>query len=123
MAEAARKNDNVQDIAADAPARAKLKELVIELQTPVQAHGETIKKLVFRRPTGGDLMAMGDGYPITIDWPTGRVTPNSPVMGAMMSTLATVPPSTIKSLDAEDFSTCAHALMGFFTPGIQAMQS
>jgi hypothetical protein len=98
------------------------KEVVINLGTAVQAHGDMVKKLTFRRPTGADIMAMGDGYPININWSTGQVTPNPKVMGDMMSLLAQVPPSTIKALDAEDWSTCAHALMGFFPPGSQAMQ-
>jgi hypothetical protein len=106
---------------ASPPARPK--EITIKLTTPVQAHGEMVKSLTFRRPTGGDIMAMGDGYPINIDWNTGRITPNPAVMGAMMSTLAVVPPSTIKALDAEDWATCAHVLMGFFPPGAQATQS
>jgi Phage tail assembly chaperone proteins, E, or 41 or 14 len=106
---------------AEAPPRAK--EIPIDLTTPVQAHGETVKKLVFRRPTGGDIMQMGEGYPIIIDWGTGRVTPHPKVMSDMMSVLASVPPSTIRQLDAEDWATCAYALMGFFPPGAQAMQS
>jgi hypothetical protein len=118
MAEAAARKH--EPVAAEPPARPK--EIVIDLTTPVQAHGETLKQMKFRRPTGGDIMAMGDGYPININWETGAVTPNPPVMGQMMSVLAAVPPSTIKALDAEDWSTCAHALMGFFPPGAQAMQ-
>ena len=117
---AARKPEPVA--AATAPAKERPKEISIDLTTPVQAHGETIKKLTFRRPTGGDIMALGDNYPIHIDWTTGLIRPNPPAMGEMMSTLAQVPPSTIKALDAEDWSTCAHALMGFFPPGAQAMQ-
>jgi hypothetical protein len=86
------------------------------------AHGDMIKKITFRRPTGGDIMEMGEGYPINIDWETGVVRPNPVVMGMMMSRLAEVPPSTIKAMDAIDWSTCAHALMGFFPPGAQAMR-
>jgi Phage tail assembly chaperone proteins, E, or 41 or 14 len=100
---------------------ARLKQITIKLTTPVQAHGDMLKEITFRRPTGGDIMAMGDGYPIIIDWETGNVRPNPVVMGKMMSVLAAVPPSTIKAMDAEDWSTCAHALMGFFPPGVQAM--
>jgi len=98
------------------------KEVVIELGQAVMANGEMIKKLTFRRPTGGDIMGLGDDYPIHIDWASGQIRPNPPAMGAMMSLLAQVPPSTIKALDAEDWSTCAHALMAFFPPGSQAMQ-
>jgi len=106
----------------DPPKPVRPKEIVIELTTPVQAHGEMVKKLVFRRPTGGDIMAMGSGYPIVQDWRIGAIAVNPAVMGEMMSILAAVPPSTIKALDSEDWSTCAHALIRFFPPGPQAMQ-
>lgn len=106
----------------EAPKPQRPKEIVIDLTTPVQANGELVKKLTFRRPTGGDIMALGEGYPVIIDWRSGTISLNPSVMGAMMSTLAAVPPSTIKALDSEDWSTCAHALMGFFPPGAQAMQ-
>jgi len=91
------------------------KSITVALQTEVQAHGEIIKELKFRRPTGGDLMTLGD-WPITIDYTTGRVSPNPPIMGEIMSKLAGVPPSTIKQIDARDWTTCAHRLMGFFVP-------
>jgi hypothetical protein len=100
---AARRPEVVQAEAKERP-----KEVVIKLTVPVQAHGETLNEMKFRRPTGKDIMAIGDDYPIHIDWSTGQVRPN--------------PPSTIASMDAEDWSTCAHALMGFFPPGAQAMQ-
>ena len=116
---AARKPEVVQDAP---PTQERPKEIVIKLTTPVQAHGDMLKELKFRRPTGGDIMALGDQYPIHIDWASGQVRPNPPAMGEMMSVLAAVPPSTIKALDAEVWSTCAHALMGFFPPGAQAMQ-
>jgi hypothetical protein len=117
-------NNREPTVAAAAPVETKerSKEVIIKLVEPVQAHGETVKELKFRRPTGGDIMALEGGYPININWQTGQITPNPPVMGMMMSTLAMVPTSTIKNLDAEDWSTCAHALMGFFAPGAQAMQ-
>jgi Phage tail assembly chaperone proteins, E, or 41 or 14 len=107
----------------EAPALIKPKaELEIDLKYPAQAFGTPLKKLIFRRPTGGDLMTLGDNYPVHITWQTGEVRPNPLPMGEIMSTLAQVPLSTIKALDAEDFATCAHALMGFFLPGAQAMQ-
>jgi hypothetical protein len=95
------------------------KEITIELNTPVQAHGETLNKMTFRRPTGGDLITIGDTYPIHMNFQTGEVRPNPPAMAEMMTILAAVPMSTIKSMDSEDFATCAYALMGFFPPGAQ----
>lgn len=113
--------EQTAEAAAPAPVT-RPKEVIINLETAVQAHGETVKQLKFRRPTGGDLMAMTDGSPIIINRETGDVTPNGPVMGNMMSLLAAVPPSTIKALDAEDWTTCAYALASFFIPGAQARQ-
>jgi Phage tail assembly chaperone proteins, E, or 41 or 14 len=108
---------------AEAPAPVRLKEIVVNLTTPIQAHGETVKQMKFRRPTGGDIMAMGAGYPISINWQSGEITVNPPVMGEMMSLLAAVPPSSIKSMDAEDWATCAYALMRFFPPDVQGTQT
>ena len=112
------------EVQPEAPANKQSKppELEIDLKYPAQAFGTPLKKLTFRRPTGGDLMSIGDNYPIHITWQTGEVRPNPLAMGEIMSTLAQVPLSTIKALDAEDFATCAHALMSFFLPGAQAMQ-
>jgi hypothetical protein len=98
-------------------------DTVIDLKKPVMANGEMVKKLTFREPTGGDMQMIGEKWPVNIDWSTGVVTPNPEVMANVMSTLAAVPPSTIKALRAKDFATCAHALMGFFVPDAQAMQS
>jgi hypothetical protein len=123
MAEAAKKIEAVEpEKPAAEVTRIRPKEIVIDLQTPVQAHGDMLKKITFRRPTGGDIMGLGEGYPININWQTGQISVNPPIMGQMMSILAAVPPSTIRALDSEDWSTCAHALMAFFPPGSQAMQ-
>ena len=100
----------------------RLKEVVITLIAPIEWGDETIKTLTFRRPTGADIMSMTGGYPIFIDWQTGVIVPNPPVMGEMMAKLSSQPPSLIKKLDAEDWSTCAHSLMGFFPPGAQVLQ-
>jgi Phage tail assembly chaperone proteins, E, or 41 or 14 len=96
-------------------------QITIKLRKPVSAHGDMVKELTFREPTGADIMSLGDEYPITIDWTTGIIKINPAPMGTIMSLLAAVPPSTIRMLKARDWSTCAHALMGFFPPDEQAM--
>jgi hypothetical protein len=95
-------------------------DVTIDLTKPVMANGDMVKKLVFREPTGNDMMSIGEKWPVNIDWQTGVVTPNPEIMGNVMSQLGAVPPSTIKALRGKDFSTCAHALMSFFVPGEQA---
>ena len=113
MAEAATKPKAVESVPKEPEENPNT--IVVKLQSAVQAHGDTIKELTFRRPTGGDLMTLSD-WPIMIDYNTGRISPNPPLMGQMMSVLAGVPPSTIKQISAQDWSTCAHRLMGFFVP-------
>jgi hypothetical protein len=103
----------------DEEPRKNPKEIVIELNTPVQAHGETIKKLTFRRPTGADLIAVGDDPIVFLG---NRYKPNPSVMAEMMTILAAVPMSTIKQLESEDFVTCEWALVRFFVPGDQAFR-
>jgi len=110
---------HIAEVAAAAPPST---DLTIELSSPVMANGEMVKKLTFREPTGNDMVMIGEKWPVNIDWADGKVSPNPLVMANVMSTLAAVPPSTIKALKGKDFSTCAHALMGFFVPGDQAMQ-
>jgi hypothetical protein len=104
-------------VAAPAPkAPERVREVVVDLHTPARAHGESIKQMKFRRPTGGDLMQLVE-LPIRFD-SNGNVAINPLVMGEMMALLAGVPPSTIKMMDSEDWSTCAYRLVVFFVPGM-----
>jgi hypothetical protein len=113
------------ELVAAAPAEAKSlpKEMVVNLSAPVQAHGETITKLTFRRPTANDLIALGDGvYPVNV-FPGAGIRLNSPAMAELMTSLAQVPMSTIKQLEAKDFTTCAIMLTPFFIPDAVAWQT
>lgn len=81
-----------------------------KLSGPVEAHGEEVSELVFREPTGADIVH--DGNPIRWD-----MTINEVVMERHMSTLAAVPPSTIRKLKAKDWQTIAFELGSrFFLP-------
>ena len=90
---------------------ARPKEMVVELRKPVQAFGTTLTQLTFRRPTGADIMALGDAYPFSYDLATNETKPVPGPMGRIMSTLAQVPLSTIQSMDADDFSFCSLSLL------------
>ena len=121
MAEAAIRK--VEPVEVETPPAPQSKDVRVPLEEPVQAHGEPVKVMIFRKPTGADMMTIEKGWPVDIDWPTGKVMPNPAIMAQVMSTLAQVPPSTIKMLAGKDFTNCAFALMGFFTPGSPATQS
>jgi Phage tail assembly chaperone proteins, E, or 41 or 14 len=92
---------------------------VISLRRPVSAHGDEIKELKFREPTAGDIEICGN--PVNIDFVPGetpKLSFNSKSMSAMMSTLASVPPSTIRQLHTRDWNTAAWNLASFFMPDL-----
>jgi Phage tail assembly chaperone proteins, E, or 41 or 14 len=86
---------------------------------PVQANGEEIKELVFREPTGNDIINIGN--PVNLDIAAlqngeKKITFDGKIMSTMMATLAGVPPSTIKMMHTKDWNNAAWLLSGFFTP-------
>ena len=93
-------------------------DLVIPLRKKVIAHGEEVQELKFREPTAGDIEVCGT--PVMIDFLTGeqpKMTFETKAMFAMMSRLAAVPPSTIKSMRTKDWEYAALALAHrFFIP-------
>lgn len=76
---------------------------VLKLRKSVIANGDPVTELTFREPTVEDLQRCGD--PARIDYFGGepKVVYNDTAVSAMMSTLAAVPPSTIKSLHLKDW--------------------
>jgi hypothetical protein len=95
-------------------------DLVIPLSKPLIAHGDEIKELRFREPTAADIEACGS--PVTIDFlnqAEPKMIYETKAMFAMMSRLAAVPPSTIKSMRTKDWEYAALALAHrFFIPEI-----
>jgi len=65
--------------------------------------GHEVMELSFREPTVEDVQRCGD--PCRIDYFSGepKVIYNDIAVSAMMSTLAAVPPSTIKSMHLKDW--------------------
>jgi len=95
-------------------------DLVIRLGKPLIAHGDEVTELRFREPTAADIEACGS--PVTIDFlnqSEPKMIYETKAMFAMMSRLAAVPPSTIKSMRTKDWEYAALALAHrFFIPEI-----
>lgn len=89
-------------------------QFVYPIGYTITAHGEDIKSLSFREPTGADIVRYGN--PLALD---GTI--NESKMEGMMSALAGVPPSTIKQLKARDWNAINIALaVRYFFPPSQA---
>jgi tail assembly chaperone E/41/14-like protein len=86
------------------------------LSKPIQAHGEEVRLLRWREPTGGDIERAGN--PVKLDFSGERpsIGFDEKKMSAMMSVLASVPPSSIRQLTAKDWNAVAWKLFRFFTP-------
>jgi hypothetical protein len=97
---------------AEAPAM-KSTEYVYKLDHDIDAHGEKIRELRFREPTGKDIVSYGN--PIRLD-----LSMNEGHMQNQMVALAAVPPSTIAQLSAREWNTIAFELTArFFAPDLR----
>lgn len=88
-------------------------KIVVKLSKEVMAHGEKVKELSFRRPTGHDIQRRG--LPLRI-FDDGSLEVSGPSMSKHMSELAAVPPSTIEELTGSDWTACAMELTPAFLP-------
>jgi hypothetical protein len=95
---------------------APLPAYTLELSRPVEAHGQQVSTLVFREPTGRDLLNVGN--PVIFDPISDppKIIHDERRMNAMMSALAGVPPSSIMAMSPRDWITAAWGLTPFFVP-------
>ena len=86
------------------------------LSKPVQAHGEELRYLKWREPTGADIERAGN--PIIVDFfgEKPSLTFNEKKMSAMISQLCQIPPSSVRQLTAGDWYAIAWKLVRFFMP-------
>jgi hypothetical protein len=91
--------------------------VTISLTKPIHAYGEDLSELTFREPSGGDIAAAG--MPVRFDLSKAEpdIEFNATEMTAMLSRLASVPPSSIALLTAGDWISAAYAVAPFFVPG------
>ena len=78
--------------------------VVVDLDTPITAHGEEVDALEFHRLKAGDLMQL-DGL--------GEMAQAC----KLIELSARIPPSSVKQLDGADFAKCASVVAGFFGDG------
>lgn len=87
----------------------------VPLSKPIDAHGETIRELVFREPTGGDIARCGN--PVLFNPTTESIDDirfDEAKMAKMIAVLAGVPDSTVAKLPAHDWMLAAWVVAGFF---------
>lgn len=86
--------------------------LRLQLSEPVTAHDEQLTVLELRQPTGGDVMDIGLTMPDGVDENGSGGSMNLPTVW-FSAKLASVPPSTIRSLSVKDAILVAKAVNPF----------
>ncbi|HWJ72594.1 MAG TPA: phage tail assembly protein [Kaistia sp.] len=93
----------------------------VPLSKAIPAHGEDIKELAFREPTGGDITRCGNPVKFNLASADPEPSFDEVKMTAMMAALAGVPPSSIAVLTSRDWMTCAWMLSDFFAPDLATL--
>lgn len=99
-------------------AEEKQPEIVIEypLDEPINAYGEEVTTLKLRKPTGLDLIEIGN--PVTF-YPYAdpvKVEHDMPKVQAMVARLANIPSSSVSRIGPRDLVGLAWAISPFFIP-------
>jgi hypothetical protein len=91
---------------------------IVKLRKEIQVHDEKVTELRLREPTAADIEKAG--VPVVMDFSgeLPKVTFDERKMSAMLSLLATAPPSSIRAMHTKDWLTAAWAIAGFFVPDL-----
>lgn len=91
----------------------------IKLVHPIKAHGEEVSELVFREPTGEEIMQIGSPQLLipSADGESVGIEIRAKIIGQYIVRLAGVPLSSVKSMKLSDFNSCQGVIMGFFGNG------
>jgi hypothetical protein len=89
-----------------------MSKTVIELTTPIEAHGETLKTLELRELTTEDIMRCG--FPFAPNANGEDVEIKASVAAKYIVRLAGIPESSVKSLSPLDFIKVCGEILSFF---------
>jgi hypothetical protein len=83
---------------------------------PIIAYGQKVPTLKMRRPTGSDLLAVGNPVKFSPYTDPPSVEHDYKKVVAMVARLANVPSSSLTDLDPEDLAGLAWTISPFFIP-------
>lgn len=88
----------------------------VTLSKPINAYGEEVKVLRLRKPTGADIIAVGNPCPINPYVDPPEIKHDYKKVALMAARLANVPSSSLERLEAEDLIGLGWAIAPFFLP-------
>lgn len=84
--------------------------------TPIPVFDETVKALTFRKPTGDDIIRLGNPVEFDAFADPPKIRHDMPTMVSMMARLSGAPTTSFRHMDPNDLVSCAWALSHFFIP-------
>lgn len=92
--------------------------LVYTLTTPIKAYGEEVRVIRFRRPTGMDIVMVGNPVVFMPHADPPRVEHDYPKLIKMMARLSDppIPSTSLAEMDPQDLVGLAWTVSPFFTP-------
>ena len=86
------------------------------LQKPIRAYDEMVSVLKLRKPTGADLIRVGNPVIFSPFADPPRIEHDMSKVVAMVARLANVPSSSLEALDPQELTSLAWAISPFFVP-------
>lgn len=86
--------------------------ITVALTTPIEAHGDTLSALTLREPSGKDIRT--NGMPFRMNADDNSIVIDAAVAHRYISSLSSVPPSTVDRLTPADWWAATSAVLGFF---------
>lgn len=88
------------------------------LRKPLKAYGEEVSVLKIRKPTGADLLRVGNPVKFYPFAKPPLVEHDMPRMIEMVARLSNVPSSSLEQLDPDELTTLAWHVSPFFIPAL-----
>jgi hypothetical protein len=86
------------------------------LVKPISAYGEDVSVLKMRKPTGADLLRIGNPVKFSPFSDPPQIEHDYAKVVAMVARLANVPSSSLERLETDDLTALAWVITPFFTP-------
>jgi hypothetical protein len=100
---------------------ARLPDLIeFELIDPIMAYGEEVKVLKIRKPTGADLLRIGNPIKIGMFSEPPTIDYDFPKVIAMVARLTNIPSPSLEKLSTDQMVALAITISPFFMPTLRA---
>jgi Phage tail assembly chaperone proteins, E, or 41 or 14 len=90
--------------------------ITVTLSTPINAYGEDVSVIKMRKPTGADLLRVGNPVEFDPISDPPKISHNMQRVQQMVARLANIPSSSLEKMATQDWVACAWAVTPFFLP-------